>query len=55
MVAARLMVEMGMPPETAITLVRAEREKAIETREQEVHIRTCEAVAATQRNEVTKQ
>ena len=41
MVAARLLIESGMAPEEAVTLVRKERPEAIETAEQEAHVRAC--------------
>ena len=39
MVAARLLVELGVPPEAAILRVRAARPCAIETPEQEAAVR----------------
>jgi hypothetical protein len=39
MIAARLLVELGMPPEKAINLVRAARKGAIETAGQEDFVR----------------
>ena len=43
-IAARLMVELGRPPEDAIRLVRESRSRrAIETLEQEAHVRSCRA------------
>lgn len=42
-VAARLLVEFGAPAEEAIAAVRAAREGAIETREQEDYVRRCRA------------
>jgi protein-tyrosine phosphatase len=41
MIAARLLVELGMAHGEAITRVRAEREEAIETPQQEEHIHGC--------------
>ncbi|HVH77488.1 MAG TPA: cyclin-dependent kinase inhibitor 3 family protein [Stellaceae bacterium] len=42
MIAARLLVELGMEPEAAIKAVRNARSlQAIETREQEAHVRGC--------------
>ena len=41
MIAARLLVEMGTSPDEAIVAVRAQRPEAIETPEQESHIRSC--------------
>ncbi|AYG95653.1 ADP-ribosyl-(dinitrogen reductase) hydrolase [Brevundimonas naejangsanensis] len=41
MIAARLLVEMGEAPDDAIARVRAAREGAIETAEQERHVREC--------------
>ncbi|HEV8631035.1 MAG TPA: ADP-ribosylglycohydrolase family protein [Thermoanaerobaculia bacterium] len=45
MIAARLLVELGEAPEEAIARVRRARPNAIETREQEEHVRRCHAVA----------
>ena len=39
MIAARLMVEFGMDPRSAISAVRYARPGAIQTREQEEYIR----------------
>jgi protein-tyrosine phosphatase len=39
MIAARLLVEEGVPPETAMTAVRAARPRAIETPAQERWVR----------------
>lgn len=44
MIAARLLVELGMVPEEAITLVRLQRPEAIETPAQEEHVRTISAI-----------
>lgn len=44
MIAARLLVEMGISPDKAIAAVRAARPGAIETAEQEEHVRACKAV-----------
>ena len=44
-IAARLMVELGTPPEDAIRLVRESRCGAIENRAQEAHVRSCRALA----------
>ena len=45
-IAARLMVELGTPPEDAIRLVRESRSwRAIETAEQEAHVRSRRALA----------
>ncbi|MBT5240580.1 MAG: phosphatase [Rhodospirillaceae bacterium] len=44
MIAARLMVELGVPVEDAITQVRAQRPEAIETPAQEEHVRTIVAI-----------
>ncbi|MDE0075572.1 MAG: hypothetical protein OXR82_19475 [Gammaproteobacteria bacterium] len=42
----RLMVELGTPPEDAISRVRESRSwRAIETAEQEAHVRSCRALA----------
>jgi protein-tyrosine phosphatase len=42
MISARLLVELGMDPEAAIIAIRAVLgPAAIETREQEIHIRSC--------------
>ena len=43
-IAARLMVELGTPPEEAIRLVRGSRSKAIETLEQKAHVESCRAL-----------
>jgi ADP-ribosyl-[dinitrogen reductase] hydrolase len=44
-IAARLLVELGMEPQAAITAVReARRPQAIETLEQEAHVLACRAV-----------
>lgn len=45
MIAARLLVELGMPPDTAISDVRTQRPEAIETAIQEEHVRTTRARA----------
>jgi ADP-ribosyl-[dinitrogen reductase] hydrolase len=47
MVAARLLVEMGVPPDHAIAAVRTARPGAIETAEQEEHVRACRPVRDT--------
>ncbi len=45
MISARILVELGMPPELAISAVRRARSPgAIETREQEDHVRACQLV-----------
>lgn len=41
MVAARLLVEFGVPPDEAIAMVRSARPETIETREQEAYVRAC--------------
>ena len=46
MIAARLLVELGTPPDAAIVSVRAARTGAIETRAQERHVRDCSVVQA---------
>jgi ADP-ribosyl-[dinitrogen reductase] hydrolase len=43
-IAARLLAELGTPPEEAIARVRAARPGAIETPEQEAHVRACRPV-----------
>jgi ADP-ribosyl-[dinitrogen reductase] hydrolase len=43
-IAARLLVESGMDAQSAIEAVRAVRPGAIETREQELHVRSCRQV-----------
>lgn len=43
-IAARILVEMGTEPETAIALVREVRQGAIETRAQESFIRACRVI-----------
>ena len=46
-IAARLMVELGTPPEDAIRLVRESRsDRAIETPEQEAHVQGCRALGS---------
>jgi ADP-ribosyl-[dinitrogen reductase] hydrolase len=42
-IAARLLVELGEPPDAAIARVRRARPGAIETGDQERHVRTCAA------------
>ncbi len=44
MIAARLLVEMGMPAAQAIAQVRAVRPGAIETQAQERHVQTHQAL-----------
>jgi len=44
MIAARLLVELGVPAEQAIAAVRAARPGSIEMSEQEEHVRQCRAV-----------
>ena len=45
-IAARLLVELGMEPQEAITAVRSARSlQAIETRAQEAHVRACRPVS----------
>lgn len=44
MIAARLLVELGVPNEDAITQVRVQRPEAIETAAQEEHVRTIHAI-----------
>lgn len=44
LVAARLLVELGLPPEEAMARVRTSRKGAIETRQQEDHVRSCKPV-----------
>jgi len=44
MIAARLLVELGEPPDTAIRRVRAARPGAIETEIQEQHVLLCPTV-----------
>lgn len=43
-VAARLLVELGMPPRAAITAVRTVRPGAIQTFRQALHVRLCRSV-----------
>jgi len=45
-IAARLLVELGLPPGEAIARVRSARPGAIETPEQEAHVRACRGVVA---------
>jgi hypothetical protein len=44
MIAARLLVELGMDAQAAIDAVRRARPGAIETHEQELHVRGCRQV-----------
>jgi ADP-ribosylglycohydrolase/protein-tyrosine phosphatase len=44
MIAARLLVELGMDAQAAIDAVRHARPGAIETREQELHVRGCRRI-----------
>ncbi|MCC6469085.1 MAG: dual specificity protein phosphatase family protein [Alphaproteobacteria bacterium] len=44
MIAARLLVELGMAPDQAIAAVRTARPGSIETAEQEEHVRACKAI-----------
>jgi protein-tyrosine phosphatase len=44
MIAARLLAELGMPPENAITSVRLVRERAIETLDQERVVRQTKTI-----------
>ncbi len=44
MIAARLLVELGVKADDAITQVRAQRPEAIETQAQEEHVRTIVAI-----------
>lgn len=46
-IAARMLVEFGMEPESAIDAVRRVRPGAIETREQEMHVRNCRRIIET--------
>jgi ADP-ribosyl-[dinitrogen reductase] hydrolase len=46
MIAARLLVELGMSPESAIAVVRNARTGAIETRAQEQYVHSCTAVSS---------
>ena len=48
MIAARLMVELGVDPDEAIVRVRAVRSGAIETAAQEAHVLACGVVAEQQ-------
>ena len=45
MIAARLLVELGVPPEQAIESVRSARKGAIETPDQEDVVRQAKAIA----------
>lgn len=47
MIAARMLVEFGMNAQNAIDAVRRARPGAIETREQEMHVRGCHRILAT--------
>lgn len=47
MVAARLLVETGTPPEDAIRMVRTERAEAVETDVQERHVLACRVITVT--------
>lgn len=44
-VAARLLVELGVPPDDAIARVREARPGAIQSLQQEIHVRRCRPVA----------
>ena len=44
MVGARLLVELGVPPDAAIAAIRKARPGSIETAEQEEHVRACKTV-----------
>lgn len=44
MIAARLLVELGMDAQSAIDVVRHARPGAIETREQELHVLGCQRI-----------
>ena len=44
-VAARLLVELGADPAAAIDLVRGSRPGAIQSLQQEVHVRRCAALS----------
>lgn len=46
MIAARLLVELGVPSDDAIRSVRAARPNTIETVAQEKHVRSCSAIRA---------
>ncbi len=48
MIAARLMVELGVPPDRAIVEVRKVRPGAIETAAQEQHVLACRPIRETQ-------
>jgi ADP-ribosyl-[dinitrogen reductase] hydrolase len=52
MIAARLLVEMGVGPATAITQVRAARRGAVETDEQERHVYRFNSLPDQRRTEV---
>ena len=52
-VAARLLIELGEPPETAIRSVRAARHGSIENSTQENYVRRCRPVVAEERHERT--
>ena len=47
MIAARLLVELGTSPKSAITMVRAQRPEAIETSIQEEHVLGCTKVVTS--------
>jgi ADP-ribosyl-[dinitrogen reductase] hydrolase len=44
MIAARLLVEFGADPQSAINAVRRARPSAIETRAQEIHVHGCRRI-----------
>jgi ADP-ribosyl-[dinitrogen reductase] hydrolase len=44
-IAARLLIELGMDAQSAIDAVRAARLGTIETREQELHVRSCRQIS----------
>ena len=48
-IAAQLLVELGMTPDSAIAAVREERKGAIETSEQEDYVRRCQSCQPLQR------
>jgi ADP-ribosyl-[dinitrogen reductase] hydrolase len=53
-IAARLMVELGMTPEAAITQVRKARPGAIQTSDQERHVQFCRPIPAAHDETVSR-
>ncbi len=53
-IAARLLVELGMPPAEAISQVRKARPGAIQTSEQERHVESCRRISPAQDEAVAR-